>query len=72
VPPLDFCDRPARAADAGHDVGPLVRRPVTPTNALRREAQRGATLLRQGGIRLVGARVVARARRLPREHRTYS
>jgi len=69
APLIDFCAHPARAADAGEDVRRFVRTPLPPANPLRRETLRVMTLLRQGGIRLVATRIVARVKRLRRERR---
>ena len=69
APLVDFCDRPARAADVGKDVRRFVRRPVVPAGVIGREALRASTLLRQGGFRLLAARALSRTRRIRRERR---
>jgi hypothetical protein len=69
APLVDFCEHPARAPDVTEDVRRLVRRPVVPASVLGREAMRASTLLRQGGPRLLGARMASRTRRLLRERR---
>jgi glycosyltransferase involved in cell wall biosynthesis len=70
TPLVDFCERPARAPDARADPRRFVRRPVPPAHPLGRVADRTGTLLRQGGPRLLAARVVARMRRVLRERRS--
>ena len=70
APLIDFCERPARAPDAGADPRRLVRRPVPPAHPLARATNRAGTLLRQGGPRLLAARAVARTRRVLRERRS--
>jgi glycosyltransferase involved in cell wall biosynthesis len=67
APLLEFCREPVRSADADADRRRFVRRPVMPAHRIGRDALRGWTLLRQGGLGLVGRRVVARARRVRRE-----
>jgi hypothetical protein len=69
APLVAFCEHPARAADARGDVRRLVRRPVVPASMVGREALRASTLLRQGGLRLLGARIASRTRRVLRERR---
>jgi glycosyltransferase involved in cell wall biosynthesis len=69
APLVEFCAHPTRAADAGEDVQRFVRRPVVPAGVIGREALRASTLLRQGGLRLLAARIVSRARRVLGERR---
>jgi glycosyltransferase involved in cell wall biosynthesis len=69
APLVHFCERPARAPDAASDARRFVRRPVMPANPLLRATNRAATLLRQGGMGLLAARLAARSRRVMRERR---
>lgn len=69
APLVAFCENPSRAADAPADLWRFARRPTMPKGRIARNAVRGATLLRQGGIALLGKRVMARARRLLDERR---
>lgn len=69
APLVQFCRHPTRAADVGHDPRRFARRPVVPAGTVRREALRASTLLRQGGLRLLGSRVKSRFRRVLRERR---
>lgn len=69
APLVAFCENPSRAADASADTWRFVRRPTMPKGRVARNAVRGQSLLRQGGIALLHKQVVARARRLLDERR---
>ena len=66
APLVRFCAAPRRAADAGADRMRIVRRPVMPANPGLRMVVRVALLLRQGGLRLVLARLAQRRDRARR------
>jgi glycosyltransferase involved in cell wall biosynthesis len=64
APLVAFCADPRRAPDAVADRARILRRPVMPASAPARILVRGWHLTRQGGLRLVLARLRSKLRRV--------